>query len=153
MADGASTKSRWITAARVGDDSLDLAQGQWVFETSVTLAAGGGSAFISGLRYAADNKLVDVTVNGVSVFQQPAGFAEEFRVWRTLGDVGLGLFEDGENVVRFTVQNQEGWNSPVGLRVEGAVVPEPAAGGALAAVGCLIGAGGGRRRWHRRGRA
>jgi hypothetical protein len=125
MADTASLPSRWIVAGQVGVDDLSVAPGIWTFQTSFSLAAADPDTVLTGLRYSADNKVVAVKINGTAVFSQSTAFAEEFGAWHVLGDVGTGLFQTGVNVVQFQILNQEGLNSPIGLRVEGAVVPEP----------------------------
>lgn len=135
LADNASTLSRWIVAGRPGDSTLNDAPGLWTLQTSVSLDSADANTQITGLQYAADNKLVSLTINGTTVFSQDAAFAQEFQVWHTIGDVGAGLFHPGANVLQFTLANQEGLNTPLGLRVEGTVVPEPAA---IALIGILV---------------
>jgi hypothetical protein len=125
MADATSSQSRWIVAGHAGVDDLNDAPGTWTFQTSFSLAAADSSTYLAGAQYAADNKVLAISINGTQVFSQDAQFAEEFRDWHVLGNLGAGLFQTGENVLQVQILNQSGLNSPVGLRMEGTVVPEP----------------------------
>lgn len=143
--DSASAASRWLVLPGSGQEGITVAPGTYFFDTTVNLDGfDAASAYLSGLRYAADNKLVNVRINGVSVFAQPPGYAEEFRAFHDLGNLGSGLFHDGLNTIRFEVLNQSGASTPLGLRVEGTVVadpihavPEPT-GLALGGLGCAL---------------
>ena len=131
---GASPSSRWLALRGGGFEGVTVSEGTYFFDFVLDLTGfDAASARLTGLRYAADNKLLAVVVNGADAFRQPSGFAEEFQAFRNLGDLGLGLFHEGQNVIRFQVENALGFgDTPMGLRVEGAVeanpnavVPEP----------------------------
>jgi hypothetical protein len=118
---------RVLTADLCPDGTLAKRVQQWsqYFDVCVDLTGFDAStALITGLRYAADNKLVSVEINGIPVFTQDESFAEEFGSFQTIGDVGVLLFEDALNLIRFVVWNQEGVVSPMGLRVEGLIEAE-----------------------------
>jgi len=127
--DSASSQSRWLVLPGTGLEGISISGGTYFFSMSVDLNGFlPSTAFINGLQYAADNKLVGVVINGTDVYRQPATFAEEFQVFHPLGNVGLGLFTSGINNIRFEVYNES--FSPMGLRLEGQImatpVPEPA---------------------------
>jgi hypothetical protein len=153
LPDAASSGSRWLVLnSGIGLEGITVPPGTYFFDTAVTLAGFDAvTAHLTGLRYAADNELIAVIINGSTVFSQPIMFAEEFTSFHDIGDVGLGLFHDGLNTLRFEVYNLEGGLSPMGLRMEGRVeasssaVPEPSAL-ALIALGALGLAGYGWRR-------
>ncbi len=143
--DAASTTSRWIALSGTGEAGLSVPQGTYFFDTSVDLTGYQAfSAQISSLKYATDNQLVGIRVNGLSVFSQAFNdFAEEFRVFQNLGDLGLGGFHAGVNTIRFEVYNAPGLfgNAPndLALRIDAVVtatVPEPTTG-SLAAIGLV----------------
>ncbi len=155
LADAASPNSRWLVLRGGGLEGVTVSEGTYFFDIRVDLTGfDPASARLTGLRYAADNKLLAVVVNGADAFRQPSGFAEEFGAFRTLGDLGQGLFREGENVIRFQVENALGFgDTPMGLRVEGSIeangnpaIPEPSAL-ALVGVGALglLGYGWGRK--------
>ena len=115
--DGASAASRWLVLPGAGREGITVGPGTYFFETTVDLDGfDPASASLSGLRYAADNKLVNVRINGVSVFAQNTNYAEEFKAFHDLGTLGSGLFHGGLNTIRFEVLNQAGANTPLGLR-------------------------------------
>ena len=147
LVDGASTASRWIVLnSGLGQEGVTVGPGNYIFQTTCNLAGfDPTTASIPSLRYAADNKLVSLRVNGAEVFGQDSTFAEEFRAFTQLpANLGSGLFHAGVNTVTFEVMNQAGLNSPMGLRLEGSVtaqVPEPIVEGRLlGAMGCLVAA-------------
>jgi hypothetical protein len=121
LADAASTGSRWLVLDGGGFEGVSVTDRTFVFEVSVDLTGyDAATARVAGLRYAADNKLLSVAVNGAAVFSQPSGFAEEFHAFRDLGDRGLGLFQAGRNTVRFEVENAPGFGpSPRGCGSRG----------------------------------
>lgn len=159
LTDAASSASRWIVLnTGVGQEGINVGPGTYLFRTTVDLAGfDPQSAVIPSLRYAADNKLVSLRVNGTAVFAQDLTFAEEFGSFRQLpANLGLGLFQAGANTVSFELLNQEGANTPLGLRVEGSVtaqVPEPAAAAVAAVLMAAPSGGFPRRRPRRRPRA
>ena len=130
--DSASPDSRFLFIYVNSDpESLWVPPGTYFFDTEVDLTNFRHvTAEITGLRYAADNKLIGVHINGTTVFSQGTGFAEEFRDFRVLGDLGLGEFQEGLNTIRFEVFNYgSGSSNPMSFRVEGVVqaefIPEP----------------------------
>ena len=133
LSDGASTGSRWLVLPGTGLEGITVGPGEFFFETVVDLTGFDPTTVqIAGLRYAADNKLVALRINGTAVFTQDGSLGEEFASFHDLGNVGLGQFQSGLNVIRFEVANQTGSESPLGLRVEGMVegqsitaTPEP----------------------------
>jgi hypothetical protein len=132
LPDGASSASRWLILPGTGLEGITVLPGTYFFDTVVDLTGfDPATAQINGLRYAADNKLVGVRVNGTAVFTQNLGFAEEFQSFRDLGNLGSGLFHSGLNLIRFEVFNDLFGTSPLGVRVEGRVeglavaTPEP----------------------------
>jgi hypothetical protein len=143
LADSASTSSRWIVLnTGVGQEGVSVGPGNYIFQTTFNFAGfDPTTASIPSLRYAADNKLVTLRVNGTIVFSQDSTFAEEFRSFIQLApNLGSGLFQPGLNTVSFEVMNQAGLVSPMGLRVEALVtaqVPEPFLAGAP--LGVMVG--------------
>jgi hypothetical protein len=128
LRDDASSGSRWLVLdTGMGLEGVNAPGGTYFFDVWIELTGYDAStARITGLQYAADNKLVGVEVNGITVFSQDTTFAEEFGAFHLIGDVGLDLFEDGLNLIRFIVYNQEGFASPMGLRLEALVEADPA---------------------------
>jgi hypothetical protein len=127
--DLASSASRWITIA-----DFNVPIGTYYFNTAVDLTGFAAiTAQLSGVRYAVDNKLVNVEVNGISVYSQPIGYAEDFSSFHSLGNLGLGLFHSGTNLVSFEVYNSDfinpqGGTNPMAFRMEAtvtAMIPEP----------------------------
>jgi hypothetical protein len=131
LPDAASAASRWdVINSGQGQEGIDVAPGTYVFQTVVNLTSAEAlTARIVGLRYAADNSLILVTINGTTVFSQPiVDTAKEFESFHDIGDVGLALFRAGSNTIEFTVNNAPVGPTAMGLRVEGEVtsaVPEP----------------------------
>ena len=120
--DGDSHASAWLTLPGTGLEDVSVLPGTYFFETQVDLTGfDPETAQIADLRYAADNKLVSIYVNGTEVFSQSTSFAEEFASFHEVGDVGMGAFQDGLNTIRFGVLNGNGGYNPMALRVEGAV--------------------------------
>jgi hypothetical protein len=97
------------------------------------------TAQIKGLQTAADDALLEVKINGTSVFSQSIAVGMSFGLShvQTIGDLGLGDFNPGLNTIEFTVFNQ---GLPTAFRAVGdvearlAAVPEPS-GLVLTAVG------------------
>ncbi|MFO0899886.1 MAG: Ig-like domain-containing protein [Pirellulales bacterium] len=122
--DAASQFSRWIGVSTLTEGVFDAYPGTFYFETTVNLTGyEAASAYITGFRWAADNTLTAVLVNGQLAYAtQPRGpIALTDPV-----NIGQGLFQPGANIVRFVVNNYEvtGGN-PLALRVEGRVVAQP----------------------------
>ena len=130
LADADSPNSRWLILPGSGSEGISVEPENYFFDTTVDLTGfDPATAQLSGLQYAADNKLLQVAINGTAVFSQPPGFAEEFMSLTDLGDVGAGLFHSGTNTIRFELHNQTGFISPLGLRVEGVVTGQPLGAG------------------------
>ncbi len=129
--DGASAESRWISTAGT-NNATPLTT--FFFQTTFVLSeTDSSSARIEGFRFAADNQLIDLAINGTSVFSAvpvPTG-AFDYESFQNLGTIGLGLFEAGPNTILFAVYNgqHEPGTNPMGFRAEGVVaagiVPEP----------------------------
>jgi hypothetical protein len=140
LADSASSDSRWIVvdvphpeSPLSGAGNLVL-PGTYSFLTSVDLTGFlPASSQIENIRFAADNQLIGVLINGTSVFSEPpADPREDFHQFHTLGSVGAGLMQSGLNEIEFRIYNGTfGGNNanPMAFRVEGLVtaevIPEP----------------------------
>jgi hypothetical protein len=138
--DGASSSSRFIAidishpeSAHPQNGAMAL-PGIYSFITTVDLTGFyAASAQIEDIRYAADNTLVELIINGTSVFSEPpADPGADFHQFHTLGSVGAGLMQSGLNEIEFRINNGTllGNNAnPMGFRVEGLVtaevIPEP----------------------------
>jgi hypothetical protein len=137
LADGGSSASRWIAVnSGTGAEGMSVATGTFLFQTVVDLTGyDPTTAFLNSVRYAADNRLTAVRVNGVTVFSQAPTPGEEFGSFISLpATLGLGQFVAGGNTITFEVTNTPPpphlSSTPMGLRLEGslsAAVPEPAA--------------------------
>jgi hypothetical protein len=153
--DSDSTASRWISViTESGNWGIDIDPGTYQMQTTVNIGALGDYSTIGihTLRFLADDKVQDITINGTSVYS-PSCPCPDYDGWITLDCVGLGLFTQGSNNITFTVLNGSSDPlNPSGLRVEGTVavdacvdngsgppVPEPTTAGlvALSAVGLL----------------
>jgi hypothetical protein len=131
LPDSASAGSHWdVIHSGQGQEGITVQQGTYIFQATVDLTADqAATAQLAGLRYAADNSVTLVTVNGSTAFSKPVGF-EEFQAFHDIGTVGSGLFQAGANTIQFTVDNGQAFPSPMAFRLEGAVtsaVPEPSA--------------------------
>jgi len=139
--DAVSSSSRWLAInTGVGEEGLNVIQGTYFFQTEVNLSGfDASSAQIVDLRYGGDDKMNEITINGVSVWTRPIAFGGDFFEWHNVGSIGLGSFVPGVNVIRFNVSNEPEPPTAMALRVEGrveAVVPEPGAGVLLAVALC-----------------
>lgn len=147
LADAASSASRWIViSSGQGGEGMSVETGSFRFQTTVDLTGyNPATAFLDSLRYAADNKLTALRINGTTVFSQGTEAEEEFGSLIALpATLGQGLFVSGVNTLTFEVLNTEPpphlSTTPVGFRLEGSVsatVPEPTACLALGAMGTL----------------
>ncbi|MBX7168070.1 MAG: PEP-CTERM sorting domain-containing protein [Pirellulales bacterium] len=129
LSDAASADSRWIIPFdKTHNDNAVLA-GTYNFDTLVDLTGfDPTTASMRQLRYAADNRLERILVNGVEVWANLGAATEEFASWNSLPDfLGLGFFQPGVNALRFEVTNFAVDCTPCGLRLEGNIqaVPEP----------------------------
>jgi hypothetical protein len=139
LPDAASPLSRWLVLPGTGLEGISVGPGTYFFDTVVdTTGFDPATVEITGLRYAADNKLLSVRINGTAVFMQDMSFAEEFMTFHNLGNRGLGLFQSGLNTIRFEVDNQLGVVSPMGLRVEGLVEGQPTGVGGVPDPGAML---------------
>jgi hypothetical protein len=150
--DSDSSASRWIAIPGSGSLGLDIDPGTYLFQTTVNvdpLLADTSTIGIHTLRFLADDKVTDISINGTSVYTQTCP-CPDYDDWITLDCVGTGLFTNGDNNITFTVLNGSSDPlNPSGLRVEGTVaidacvppggtnppVPEPATAGLLALAG------------------
>jgi hypothetical protein len=121
------------------------AQQDYLFEIAFDMGAFNPlDAHITNPRFAADNQMYEIAVNGVPVFSATAGSStNEFVAWQPLPvELGRGLFVPGMNSVTFRVFNSPGGPSPMGFRFEGnVVVPEPGSiisFATVAALFCLV---------------
>lgn len=131
ITDSASDNSRWLVIFASGTSmDITVAVGAYFFGTQVDLTGFvPTTAQLTGLRYAADNKLVGIYINGNSVWQQSDSFGEDFYEFHSIADLGLGFFQPGLNTIRWEVLNQGSYPTAMALRLEGAVsaqaTPEP----------------------------
>jgi hypothetical protein len=141
--------SRWITpTSNVADNFDPEVPGFYNYTLSFDLTGFlPGTASFNG-RFAVDNELDSITLNGNPVTQGGAG---GFSFWTSFASAGG--FVAGPNTLQFTVRNLAGSGNPTGLRVEilgsavtAAGVPEPASWALLIAGFGLIGAMARRRR-------
>jgi hypothetical protein len=127
LPDVASNGSRWIGLPFPQSAGLP---GTYRYETMVDLTGyDPATTFLRDLRVSSDDSPVSVFINDVLVWE--SGSVEfPFRAFSMAGDVGLGHFRDGSNIIRFDVVNQFFSGHPIGLnstglRVEGSVVAIP----------------------------
>ncbi|MFO0897485.1 MAG: Ig-like domain-containing protein [Pirellulales bacterium] len=121
--DDASQGSRWLAVITNPPLDVTVLPGTYDWETHVDLTGWDpATATLSALRYAADDTLLNVAINGAVVFTPGPNGGNAFR---DAGDVGLGAFKDGINTIRFRVLNNPGAPTPMGLRVEGEVRAQP----------------------------
>ena len=135
---GDNNLSAWIGPNN--DQYLNGVQGNYVFRTTFDLTGlDPATALING-RWSADNKGIDILINGQSTGQQTAYFLGSYEYWY---DFTLNSgFVSGVNTIDFVIYNDA---LPTALRVEmsgqtGSAVPEPAsmitlAAGALGMLG------------------
>ncbi len=143
--DAVSPDSRWLVLfSDEGLQDFTVLQGTYIFEIQVDLSGFlPETAYIDDLRYAADNKLIEVRINDNLIFSQSNSFAEEFEDFHSLGDLGVGVFQAGVNTIRFNVSNQLTSSSPMALRLEGSVIASPVpspSSGALAMIALMAAA-------------
>ncbi|MEM9415696.1 MAG: PEP-CTERM sorting domain-containing protein [Planctomycetota bacterium] len=147
VADELLPDSLWIALVdSTGGNQIPT--GNYIYELTIDLTGFiASTAFISNLQVAADNAVVDISINGTPVFNQvPEQTAEEFREVRELGDSGLGLFQAGTNHITIETRNTGfGFGngpSPSALRLSGIVeatpVPEPTSIAFLAIAGVTL---------------
>jgi hypothetical protein len=125
LPDTGSERSRWIGILRNLPDDFSVEPGDYIFEATAVIAPdiAANAAFIEGLRLAADNAVMSLLVNNVPVLTRTV---VGFDTLTDMGDVGLGAFHPGVNVLQFVVHNDSGGRNPLGLRVEGRVVGQAA---------------------------
>ncbi|MBI4586787.1 MAG: hypothetical protein HY717_22460 [Planctomycetes bacterium] len=110
-----SAASLWISNAA---NSI-APGGTYKYEIRFNVAAGVPAASLSLIgKFAIDDSLSDVVVNGASTGIASAGF-DTFKTFAV--NAGLGLFVTGENVLQFLVVNGGPPDNPTGLRVDACV--------------------------------
>jgi hypothetical protein len=129
--------ARWITPSPA--TNIDAPAGYYVYETTFTLADGMQSTAQIVARYLADNRLINVTLNGSVAFIGPnvTGAAcggagcEEFSFFTPFTIADPSLFAPGLNALRLTVENQPSSTNPTQFALDANVfatpVPEPSA--------------------------
>lgn len=127
--------AKWISASTASN--VDAPSGYYTYETQfiVDLDALNGIS-ISGL-YAADNRLIDIRLNGNVVFVGPnvSGIScsstgcDEFSIPTTFLIDDQSMFADGVNFFQVTIENQPSTGNPTSVVLSGVVdatpVPEP----------------------------
>jgi hypothetical protein len=130
-----NTVSRWATPTSNAADTVFSG----AYSTVFNLGSFGAGTFFSG-RFAADDSVTSITLNGNAVTGTGGGFTD----WTPFSSVGG--FQIGANTLTFNVFNSGG--GPSGLRVEviNAAVPEPQSWALLIAGFGLVGLAARRRR-------
>jgi hypothetical protein len=122
ITDASSTASRWITVlTNNGAEGMTGPAGTYNFQTTVDITGFDPStARLLTVRFASDNKLINVYVNGTVVASPiPDGAHNGLEEFHTLPTpLGAGLFTPGVNTITFQVINDEG---PQAFRYEGSV--------------------------------
>jgi hypothetical protein len=123
ITDASSTASRWISVlTNNGAEGLDGPAGYYNYQTTVNLTGFDPStAVLSSIRFASDNKLINVYVNGTIVASPiPDGSHNGLEAFHTLPTrLGAGLFTAGINTITFKVINDELTEA---FRYEGSVI-------------------------------
>jgi hypothetical protein len=130
--------ARWITPTAA--TNVDAPAGYYVYETTFMLEGGMQvTASVLG-RYLADNRLIDIQLNGNVAFNGPnvSGAAcglsgcEEFGSFTGFSIDNTALFVDGVNVLRVKIENQPSSTNPTQFAMDAGVfatpVPEPNGG-------------------------
>ncbi|MBN1421207.1 MAG: hypothetical protein JXP34_20710 [Planctomycetes bacterium] len=114
---GSSAQSKWIGLAT---PSSAGPPGIYIFRIRVDLADDIPADLVRLVgMWTSDNTGIDIAINGVSTGARNDGNLGAMSPF--LGDVGFGLFRNGENVIEFFVENAAPGTNPVGLRVEAVV--------------------------------
>ena len=120
--------SRWLTPTSNAGDSLDpTTDGLYRYSLSFNLAGFNASSATFMGRFAVDNTVDAILLNGVAI----TGSGGTFDQWTNFSSV-TGLFAAGNNTIEFIVRNAaQATGNPSGLRVEFlssnvAAIPEPA---------------------------
>ena len=124
-----TSTSRWISPApNAGNYDFDHnADGIYTYTETFSLAGYKASTASFTGRFASDNSVDSITLNGTTL----AGSGGSFTSYQTFNSAG-GTFNAGVNTLTFTVRNDANGSgsNPTGLRVEVAgiagAVPEPA---------------------------
>jgi hypothetical protein len=142
--DSNSTSSRWIAVyTGNGQEGLSVAvTGIFYYQTSIDLTGYSPSTALITGRLAADDAVVSVQVNGVTVYTPPGGYFGTEGSWTALpASLGLGSFSSGVNTITFDVYNSAPY-TPEAFRLEAGVyatpVPEPASVGLVLAPAALL---------------
>lgn len=139
-----TTTSRWITPSTLAGASLDPVQdGLYFYQLNFTLAGFNPATAQFAGRFAADNLVTEIRLNGNLL----AASGGDFRGWTDFA--ATSGFVAGNNVLQFVVTNEgQAEGNPSGLRVEflssnvapAGGVPEPASWAMMIAGFGLVGA-------------
>lgn len=140
--------SRWITPTAVAGATLDpVADGLYTYSLSFDLAGFNAATATFNGRFAADNDVTQILLNGIALGVSGGSFTD----WTVFDSTG-GNFVSGVNTLTFIVDNfGQASGNPSGLRVEFlssdvSAVPEPQSWALLIAGFGLVGAAARRRR-------
>ena len=139
VSDAASSESRWLALDISHPESTwdpsyyPVAPGTYSFLTQVDLTGFDAStAQLENLVVSVDDGLLEIVINGASVFSQSHQAASQGGAqtsFQALGTFGAGSMQNGINLIEFRVGNGSVGANPMGLRLEGVVtaaaVPEP----------------------------
>jgi hypothetical protein len=115
LSDAASANSSWLIV-----QSATRPPGSYFFDTFVEVPQGNvATVRITNVRHATDDVLIGVWVNDTQVYTTPG--SGSFNGFTTLGDLGQGAFQPGQNRVRFAAWNAGSSASPMAFRMEGVV--------------------------------
>ena len=135
--------SRWVTPSNNAADSYDpSADGLYKYATIFSLTGFKASSATFGGRFASDNTVDSITLNGVTI----TGSGGSFSSWNSFSSAG-GTFNSGQNLLIFNVRNfGAASGNPTVLRVEitgtadaVAAIPETATWALLVAGFGLVG--------------
>lgn len=121
--------SGWLTPAAVGTTSFDrTSNGNYAYNLIFSLAGFNPATASFAGRFAVDNSVSSITLNGVTI----TGSGGTFNAWTNFSSLA-NAFRAGNNTLTFNVVNAalRTGNNPTGLRVEFlrsdvTAVPEPA---------------------------
>lgn len=105
-----TTVSRWISPK--ADQTQGSPAGTYVYRTVFTVSAGSAASVAINGRFAADDELLDIRLNGASLGTSGAGFDR----WISFS-ISRG-FVEGTNTLEFVVSNASTSVNPTGFRVE-----------------------------------
>ncbi len=107
--------SRWVTPTDNAATLTDAADNTYTFTETFSLAGYDAATAAFTGRYAADNAVDSITLNGVALASSPGGFSS----WTSFDSTG-GTFNAGDNTLTFVVRNfaNGGGPNPAGLLVQ-----------------------------------